>query len=196
MIDYLIKPSYDDELDIEYPSFGIDYQNEEQEKHYRKFETPEMKKNVLFLVKANAQLNHEAHVNAVSQLSSGKLRFLIDHQVAKQRLLSTKKGQTMAAQARGDYLKPYVTTSNLKEEMTNLREKRDANNKISLERVNKHIPKDRFSAFEYGLWYLKLEEDKLKQTTISITDFILGTKNVNRKKRNSRVYTRRRKRNE
>jgi hypothetical protein len=151
LIDYLIKPSYDDELDIEYPAFGIDYQNEEQEKHYRKFETPEMKKNVLFLIKANAQLNHEAHVNAVSQLSSGKLRFLIDHQVAKQRLLSTKKGQTMAAQTRGDYLKPYVTTSNLKEEMTNLREKRDANNKISLERVNKHIPKDRFSAFEYGL---------------------------------------------
>lgn len=196
LIDYLIKPSYDDELDIEYPPFGIDYQNEEQEKHYRKFETPEMKKNVLFLIKANAQLNHEAHVNAVSQLSSGKLRFLIDHQVAKQRLLSTKKGQTMAAQTRGDYLKPYVTTSNLKEEMTNLREKRDANNKISLERVNKHIPKDRFSAFEYGLWYLKLEEDKLKQTTISITDFILGTKNANRRKRNSRVYTRRRKRNE
>ena len=64
------------------------------------------------------------------------------------------------------------------------------------ERVNKHIPKDRFSAFEYGLWYLKLEEDKLKQTTISITDFILGTKNANRRKRNSRVYTRRRKRNE
>jgi hypothetical protein len=46
----------------------------------------------MYLLKANAPINTEAHANAQTQLSSGKVRFLIDERVAKQKLLGTKVG--------------------------------------------------------------------------------------------------------
>lgn len=194
LVDYLIKPNIDVETGIEYEAYGVDYQNEDQEKHYRKFETNTMKKNMLYLLKANAELNNEAHVNALSQLASGKVRFLIDHQLAKSKLLATKKGQSMTSEERAIYLRPYTFTSILKEEMTNLREKRDLNNKVSLERVNRKISKDRFSAWEYGLYYIKQQEEKEKRIKINLNDFILGTKNQNKHltKKRTKIYTRRR----
>nr|DAK95658.1 MAG TPA: terminase large subunit [Caudoviricetes sp.] len=44
----------------------------------------------------------------------------------------------------------------------NLREETEGVN-IILKQANKSIRKDKFSAFEYGLYYLKLEEDKKKK---------------------------------
>lgn len=46
--------------------------------------------------------------------------------------------------------------------MANLREETEGAN-INLKQVNKRIRKDKFSAFEYGLYYLKLEEDRKKK---------------------------------
>ncbi|MDD7754573.1 MAG: hypothetical protein PUJ51_08700 [Clostridiales bacterium] len=46
--------------------------------------------------------------------------------------------------------------------MMNLREETEGVN-IILKQANKSIRKDKFSAFEYGLYYLKLEEDKKKK---------------------------------
>ena len=43
----------------------------------------------------------------------------------------------------------------------NLREENEGVN-IILKQANKGIRKDKFSAFEYGLYYIKLEEDKKK----------------------------------
>ena len=40
-------------------------------------------------------LNTEAHAIAKSQLASGKVKFLIDERIAKNKLLAKKKGQTM-----------------------------------------------------------------------------------------------------
>lgn len=195
LVDYLIKPNIDTETGIEYNAYGVDYQNEDQEKHYRKFETPTMKKNMLYLLKANAELNNEAHVNALSQLASGKIRFLIDHQLAKSKLLATKKGQSMTSEERAAYLRPYTFTSILKEEMTNLREKKDLSGKVSLERVNRKISKDRFSAWEYGLYYIKKQEEEEKRKKLNINDFILATRGNNQshkiKRKRHKIYTKR-----
>ena len=196
LVDYLVKTNIDHETGIEYPPYGVDYQTEDQEKDYKRYETAGMKKNMLYLIKATAEINSEAHVNALSQLASGKIRLLIDHQIAKQKLLATKKGSTMSPEERAEYLRPFTYTSILKEEMTNLREKKDLSGKIALERVNRKISKDRFSAFEYGLYYIKLQEEKLKKTKVNLNNFILGTKSGNTrmspvKKRH--VYTRRNK---
>lgn len=196
LVDYLVKPNIDHETGIEYAPYGVDYQTDEQEKEYKKYETPEMKKNILYLIKATPEINSEAHVNALSQLASGKIRLLIDHQVAKQKLLATKKGASMSSDERAAYLRPYTYTSILKEEMTNLREKKDKTGKIALERVNRKISKDRFSAFEYGLYYIKLQEEKQKKAKVDLSSFILGTKAGNKIGYNSRkrhVYTRRNK---
>ena len=68
----------------------------------------------------------------------------------------------MKPEERAEYLKPFTLTSILKEEMMNLREENEGIN-IILKQANRGIRKDKFSAFEYGLYYIKLEEDKKKK---------------------------------
>ena len=113
-------------------------------------------------MKANVPINTEAHANAQSQLSSGKVKMLIDERVAKTKLMGTKVGQNMKPEERANYLKPFTLTSILKEEMMNLREE-NAGTNIILKPANRGIRKDKFSAFEYGLYYIKQEEDNKKK---------------------------------
>ena len=68
----------------------------------------------------------------------------------------------MSADKRTDYLKPFTLTSILKEEMGNLREENEGVN-IILKQANKSIKKDKVSAIEYGLLYIKYEEEKKKR---------------------------------
>jgi len=51
---------------------------------------------------------------------SGKIRFLIDEGLAKTKLMSTKQGQNMNIDERNEYLRPFILTSILKEQMLNL----------------------------------------------------------------------------
>jgi hypothetical protein len=95
-------------------------------------------------------------------LQAGKVKFLIDERAAKEKLLGTKVGQNMKPEERAEYLKPFTLTSILKEEMMNLREENEGVN-IILKQANRGIRKDKFSAFEYGLYYIKQEEDKKKK---------------------------------
>jgi hypothetical protein len=90
------------------------------------------------------------------------VRFLINEKEAKDKLLATKLGQNMKPEERAEYLKPFTLTSILKEEMMNLREENEGIN-IILKQANRSIKKDKFSAFEYGLYYIKQEEDKKKK---------------------------------
>jgi hypothetical protein len=87
---------------------------------------------------------------------------LISETIAKNKLMQTKLGQSMKPEQREEYLKPFVLTSILKDEMLNLREETEGIN-IILKQANKTIKKDKFSSFEYGLYYLKIEEDKMKK---------------------------------
>jgi hypothetical protein len=59
---------------------------------------------------------------------------------------------------------PHEMTTKLFEEMANLRLKRTgASLDIVLERINSRFPKDKYSAFSYGLWRIKeLEEEYYK----------------------------------
>ena len=68
----------------------------------------------------------------------------------------------MKPEERAEYLKPVTLTTILKEEMMNLREENEGIN-IILKQANRGIRKDKFSAFEYGLYYIKQEEDKKKK---------------------------------
>jgi hypothetical protein len=99
---------------------------------------------------------------------------LIDERIAKGKLLNKKAGQKMSPEKRAEYLKPFTQTSILKEEMMNLREENEGVN-IILKQANKSIRKDKFSAFEYGLYYIKLEEDsKKKKKKFKITDMLFS----------------------
>lgn len=78
----------------------------------------------------------------------------------------------MTPEQRADYLKPFSLTSILKEEMLNLREENEGVN-IILKRATRRIGKDKFSAFEYGLYYIKQEEDsKRKKKKFNVSDFM------------------------
>jgi hypothetical protein len=59
--------------------------------------------------------------------------------------------------------------------MSNLREENEGVN-IILKQANKGIRKDKFSALEYGLYYIKQEEDsKKKKKRFNIADFMFMT---------------------
>lgn len=158
LVDYLIKSQTDENGDF-YPDFGVE---NDDDGYYKKYKTNVTEFDALYLIKANAPINTECHSNAQSQLATGKVKFLIDERAAKEKLLGTQKGQKMTPEERADYLRPFTLTSILKEEMMNLREENEGIN-IILKQANRSIRKDKFSAFEYGLYYIKQEEDRKKK---------------------------------
>ena len=163
LVDFMVKPSIDPDTNDTYPDFGVYGGTQEDAKdYYKKYETPDCEQNALYLMKANAPINTEAYSNAQVQLSSGKVKMLIDEKIAKIKLLGTTKGQQMKPEDRKMFLRPFTLTSILKDEMMNLREDNEGVN-IILKQANKSIPKDKFSAYVYGLYYIKIEEDSKKK---------------------------------
>ena len=158
LVDYLVKPQHMENGDV-LPDFGV-YNDDEG--FYKKYRTKECEYDALYVLKANAPINTEAHTITQTQLNSGKVKFLIDERTAQEKLLGTKIGQGMTPEQRAEYLKPFTLTSILKEEMLNLREENEGVN-IILKRANSRIQKDKFSAFEYGLYYIKQEEESKKK---------------------------------
>ena len=159
LVDYMVKSQYNEDTGDFLPDFGV---LNDDEGFYKKFRTNSTEFDALYLIKANAPINTEAHVNAQTQMQAGKIKFLIEEKVAKEKLLGTKLGQGMTPEERAEYLKPFTLTSILREEMLNLREVNEGIN-IILKQANKSIKKDKFSSFEYGLYYIKLEEEKKKK---------------------------------
>lgn len=168
LMDYMVKSQTDSDTEEYYPSFGVE---NDPDGEYKRFRTDDTLYDAIYQIKANAPINTEAHSNAQSQLRAGKVKFLIDERVAKNKLLATKKGQAMRPEERSDYLRPFTLTSILRDEMLNLREENEGVN-IILKQANKNVPKDKFSAFEYGLYYIKLEEDKKKRRHGKISDMM------------------------
>lgn len=120
---------------------------------------------ILYGLKANGPLNSKIHGNAYTRLNGGLVRFLIKDQEAKSALLATKVGQKMSVIQRVERLMPHEMTTKLFEEMANLRLKRTgASLDITLEQINPRYPKDKYSAFAYGLWRIKeIEEEQSKR---------------------------------
>lgn len=70
---------------------------------------------------------------------------------------------------------PYILTNNLSEEILNLTYKQ-AGNDTKIERVSRSIPKDKFSALLYGLFWIYLEEKKnkiAKKQDVNWLDYVL-----------------------
>ena len=159
LVDYMVKGQTDPDTNDVLPDFGV---VNDDDGEYKKYRSENCEENAMYIIKANAPINTEAHANAQSQMSSGHVKMLIDERIAKIKLMATKRGQDMKPEERAEYLKPFTLTSILKEEMMNLREENEGVN-IILKQANKGIKKDKFSAFEYGLYYIKLEEDKKRK---------------------------------
>ena len=83
--------------------------------------------------------------NFISYVETGKLRLL-------------EKKETTTYNAREENLRanllPFIQTDFFMEEVSNLKLKHLNNGGLSIERVVKKMNKDRFSAVQYGLWYI------------------------------------------
>ena len=169
LLDYMVKGQVDPETGDFLPDFGID---NDEDKFYKKYKTENTELDAIYIIKANMPINTEAHSYVQTQLSSGKIKFLIDESQAKVKLLGTKIGQTMDPEKRNEYLKPLVETTILREQMLNLIEDNEGVN-IILKMSNRSVGKDKFSAFEYALYYIKQEEDnRKKKKGRKISDFM------------------------
>ena len=157
LVDYMVKQQNQNGEVL--PDFGV---YNDDEKYYKQYRTNICEDDAMYIIKANAPINTAAHTIAKSQMESGKIKFLINDIDAKNKLLGTRLGQNMKPEARNEYLKPYVLTSMLRDEMLNLREENEGVNVI-LKQANKRIPKDKFSALEYGIYYIKQEEDSRRK---------------------------------
>ena len=172
LIDYMVKPQINLDTSEVIPDFGVyGGTQEDAQQEYKVYKTPNTELDAMYLMKANAPVNTEAHSIIQSVINSGKIKFLIDERTAKEKLLTTKVGQNMTTDARKDYLRPFTLTTSLREEIMNLREENEGLN-IILKQVNKNIKKDKVSALEYALYYIKKEEERKKKKTFRASDWM------------------------
>ena len=175
-VDFMTKAQNDPETGDILPAFGVaDGTSEDVVEQYNKIKGPEVENDAMYLIKANAPINTEAHAYVQVQLSSGKIQLLIDERDAAVKLNDTKVGQNMTPEERNEKLMPFQQTSILKDQMLNLVEENEGVN-IILKKNNSKIKSDKFSAFEYGLLYIKREEDRSrKRKKHSIADMMFFT---------------------
>ena len=175
-VDFMTKAQNDPETGDILPAFGVaDGTSEDVVEQYKKIKGPEVENDAMYLIKANAPINTEAHAYVQVQLSSGKIQLLIDERDAAVKLNDTKVGQNMTPEERNEKLMPFQQTSILKDQMLNLVEENEGVN-IILKKNNSKIKSDKFSAFEYGLLYIKREEDRnRKRKKHSIADMMFFT---------------------
>ena len=86
----MVKKQINPDTSEEFPDFGV-YNDDDG--YYKKYRTTECEQDAMYIIKANAPINTEAHVNAQSQLASGKVKLLKDERIAKNKLLGTVKGK-------------------------------------------------------------------------------------------------------
>ncbi len=184
LVDYLVKSQIDVRTNQFLPPWGV---TNDEKNLYFNFKTADMIPNILWLVKATATFNTDMYANYQTQLTTGKLRFLIDEHVAKLRMNASraKRFKEMSEDERIDYIVQFTQTSILKDQLANLEEKHEGIN-IILERSNKNIKKDKVSSSGYALWYIKTQIDDLamQRKSIDLTIFGMVTKGSNQKKNN------------
>lgn len=136
----------------------------------------------IYNIKANAALNNEIYSNFYIQMNSGNVLLLANERIAREKLLSTKKGQRMNLYQREKFLLPYIMTSRLIDEINNLKLRpTGAANQLAVEQISRRINKDRVSALAYVLYRIKEYEDKetrrnKKRTGIGAMTFFSSSK--------------------
>ena len=173
LIDFMTKAQVDPETGDELPPFGVEGgTSEDAVEPYKKIKGPGVEDNAIYLIKANAPINTEMYSYTKVQMMSGKVKLLIDEATAKAKLLGTKVGQNMSTDQRNEYLLPFILTTSLKNQMLNLVEDNEGIN-IILKPESKSIPHDKFSAFIYGLYYIKQDEErKNRRKKFNISDLM------------------------
>lgn len=166
LVDMLTMDTIDPDTGETLYNWGV--MNDDDNK-YKNMRTDDTITDAMYIMKANQVLNSEMYAYCQSEINAGRVIFLVDESIAKNKLLSQAQGKKMSAGQRADYLRPFVQTSVLKDQMLNLVYENDGAH-IILKQASKKIKKDKFSALIYGLYYCKMQEDarsKKKKRDIS-----------------------------
>lgn len=145
--DCMIKETFDPATNTFLPAYGFFNRDE-----YLRVQPRNCPK-ILYGIKANSQINSDMHSALYSKVYSGCVNFLISERKAKEKLLATKAGAKMTPEQRIARLMPHELTSNLINEIMNLKVKpTGVSNQITVELINQRMTKDKFSAMEMGVY--------------------------------------------
>ena len=160
LVDILAHETYDPITGQTYPGYCSVKAGDVTNTHSKKMYP--MNIPLIYGIKASSTQQAKIDGNCYNKVFSGSVKFLVKEQEIKSRLMSSKTGQKMKVEKRVARILPHELTTRLFEEMANLRLK-GVGNDIKLEQINSNMLKDKFSAFEYGLWRIKeLEEEWYK----------------------------------
>lgn len=162
LTDFMVKSQIDPQTGDTLPPFGVD-PGCDKEGIYKQYKGEEYQKDAVWIIKADAALNTEMYSYMQTQMSSGRVKFLIDEAQAKIKLMSTKAGLAMDADKKAEYLRPFTLTTILRQQLLNLVEQNDTNKNIILKPSSRAIKKDKVSALGYGLYYIKQEEERKRK---------------------------------
>lgn len=123
---------------------------------YKKFKTANSIP-MVFAIKSQQKETKDSDINNlfIRWVGNNNVKFLESESQAKGKFKSKDINKLP------EYLRPYLMTDFLQEEIMNL-EYRQSGNNTTVKQVSKSIQKDRFSALKYGLFWIYLEEQKNK----------------------------------
>ncbi|MGL6081368.1 MAG: DNA-packaging protein [Gammaproteobacteria bacterium] len=145
LLDFLIKED-------KYPSYSV-----VNDASYDKYKLPNSLPLIFNVMSNTAQTKaSNIHNNFMAVISNHDLKMLIPESTLKAK--AKNKDQEKLAKV----LKPYIETSNFVDEVMNLTYVAQGND-TRIKQVSRQMDKDRYSAVSYGLYYIKLLEDKNKE---------------------------------
>lgn len=142
------------------------------DERYAKFKTANSIP-MIFAIKSQSKDTNSSDIHNlfIRWVGNNQIKFLESESQAKARF-KNKDDSKLA-----EYLRPYIMTDFLQEEIMNL-EYKQSGHRTEVKQVSKSIQKDRFSALEYGLFWVYLEEQKnktLREENIGdIESFFMG----------------------
>lgn len=150
--DWINKPTMDKNSGIPLPGFGIINPPESSKKdliNYNNLET------ICYEIKSGGTEGERIHKVFFSRMSNGSVRFLIKKSEALAKLQRNKNFLIASTAAKRKKLEPYQFMDLMEEELKNLIVTDTGDNirsTMKVERRNKKIQKDFFSAAEYGVY--------------------------------------------
>ncbi len=158
LVDFLVMPSVDESTGEQFSAFGV--ANDEKGQYKKIDNGGDTYGKVLWIIKADTELNFEGYTALLQQMGSGKLRFLQNERDAKAELEKTKNYKALPDGQKADKIRPFVLTTALKNEMMNLTRPENNSIKFSLVPINSGMGKDKVSSLMYGIYVIKTLEDK------------------------------------
>lgn len=176
LIDFLTVKTVDKDTGVEYPAIGVDRECDTTNTYSNFYQVEEPLYNEkIWLMRASDRSNTVMHNLVSSQISSGKLRFLIPDNIKKDSLSRSTEWAHLTDEQKVKRLQPFVMTRILRQEMMNLRRTTEDTANITLKKIKSTIKKDKFSALEYGLWYCRKLELERRHSTSFTTSLNLAS---------------------